>query len=256
MQAAEHTRRGSQEPSQKTLVLAFTAGGVLAAATIILLVFAGATPFQCFAIPIVFATFVISLWMAARWRQWRALPVCGVAALVLARLTIDLAAHCGVIPPGHLVQWIREVLAWTAVPAAFAAIAYLWRIFENQARFVEAQKALQENARQYRHLVQNATDAVYTANVDGTFTLVNAGVAKLFGRRAADLNAMSFFDLVSGDVRTVMEEALQRQTSQDVRAFYHEFCVTRRDGPPVWVGQNLQAVIEHPNRRLLRGLDG
>jgi len=232
---------------------AVVAAAVIVPAILFLLWTAGASVFQFFAVPILFATFAISIWMAAHWREWRALPISLVAGMVIARQILDLCVTGGFLSLSTPVELLSEITVWISVPLAFASIAYLWRIFENQARFRHAQNALQESERQYRHLIENSTDAVYTADADGNLTLANSGAAKLFGRRSGDLIGMNIFDLLPPTTRKDIENAMSRQLNDNISAFYHEFPVTHRNGKHMWVGQNIQAVVERGN---LHGLQG
>ena len=226
--------------SPVTLAIAGAVGLILLPLTLVALWKAGATPFEYFAVPLLLGTALISLWMSIHWREWRALPLALVIGLVTVRQGLSLAARQAPGPGTQVAGVAAEVLLWSVLPLAFVAVAFLWRIFENQARFRVAQIALSESEAKHRYVIENSTDALYTADAEGNFTLVNPGTARLFGRRTGDLLGSSVFDLVPEAARQDMRQALSRQLGGDVSAFYHEFPVTRRDGKTCWVGQNIK----------------
>ena len=203
-----------------------------------------ATPFEYFVTPILTAAVMISLWMAVHWREWRALPVSLMTAILLTRVVVGIFYRSGSPTRTAPIMLLEDMLMWAAAPIGFAAIAYLWRIFENQARFQAAQQALSENARQYRHFVENATDAALTADADGRICLVNPGAAHLFGRRRSDLVGADYFNIVPKEAGDEVRKALAGQERQKAAAFYHEFSISVREGRARWVGENVQAVIE------------
>jgi len=204
----------------------------------------GAGPFLRFAFPIVLASLVISLLMAIYWREWRALPLSLVFVLLSVRCGIELGLQSGMLMRTGSLDLLADMLLWSSLPVTFGTIAGLWRIFENHTRFEAAQRELLENERRYRHVIENATDALYTADVDGRLTLANAAAARLFGRRVGDLTNTSFFELVSVETRRTMSDALETMRDRNVKAFYSEFPITRRDGSERWVGQNVQALFD------------
>lgn len=206
--------------------------------------------FPLFCIPLLLACLAMSLVTAGYWREKRALPLSLVFALLSAYAGIEVLRSCGTVPAGNGVALLGEVLLWSSVPVAFGALAGLWRIFENHARFKQGQRVLLEHEARYRHLIENATDAFYAADADGRFTLVNAAAARLFGRRAADLDRMTVFDLVDAATAGAIREALEVMRTKDIKAFYQEFPIVRRDGTQRWVEQNLQPLLDG---RHLRG---
>jgi two-component system cell cycle sensor histidine kinase/response regulator CckA len=209
-----------------------------------------AEPFLLFAIPLLLACLGMSLVMALHWHEWRALPLSMVFALLAGWGWIRILIHAGTVPKDNVMDLLSHILLLASVPVAIAAMAGLWRIFENQSLFQQGQSELIKYEAQYRHLIENAMDAFYATDANGRFTLINAAAARLFGRRSSDLDGMPFFDLVDEATANTVRGALETMRTKDVKAFYHEFPIPRRDGPPRWVGQNLQLLR---NGRVIRG---
>lgn len=196
--------------------------------------------FLIFTIPLLLASLGMSFVMAVHWREWRALPLSLVFALLAACGWIRVLIISGGAPKGGGLDLLGDVMLLLSVPVALGAMVGLWRIFENQALFQRGQNELIEYEARYRHLIENAIDAFYAADANGKLTLVNAAAARLFGRRVSDLDNMSFFDLVDEATACTVRDALEMMRVKDVKVFYHEFPISRRDGTQRWVEQNLQ----------------
>jgi len=223
---------------------AIVAGIAVLLALFALLWWLEATPFLIFSIPIVLASLAVCVMMAVHWREWRALPMALAFVLIVLRQALEVAFQAGYVGRAGPMELLGNMLIWASIPLGFGSIAYLWRVFENQARFQQTQIRLHENESRYRHLIENATDAVYTADAEGRFMIVNTGTARLFGCRAGDLIGMSYFDLVPEDAGQRVRAALEKQRTREVVALYHEFPVKRRDGSVRWVGENVSANVE------------
>ena len=196
--------------------------------------------FLFFIILLLLACLAMSAIMAFYWREWRALPLSLVFALLAGTAWISALIHAGSAPRDGGLALLGEILLLASVPVAFGALAGLWRIFENQARFQRGQRDLIEYEARYRHLIESATDAFYAADTNGRFTLVNESAARLFGRRVTDLITLSLFDVVDDETARKVREALEVMSVKDIRSSYHEFEIIRRDKSRRWVGQNLQ----------------
>lgn len=196
--------------------------------------------FMMFIVPLLLSSLAMSLVMAIYWREWRALPLSLVFALLAGCGWIQALIQSGTCPRDGNMAFLGDVLLLASAPAAFGALAGLWRIFENQALFQQGQLKLVEFEARYRHLIESATDAFYATDIDGRLSLVNAAAARLFGRREADLEGMSFFDLVDEATASTVRDALATMSTKAIKAFYHEFPITRRDTTRRWAGQNLQ----------------
>lgn len=199
-----------------------------------------AEAFMFFVFPLLLACLAMSLAMAIRWREWRALPVSLVFVLLTLWAWLRIWVPPASVPAGRIL--LQDIFLFLSVPAAVAAIAGLWRIFENHALFEHGQREMLEYEGRYRHLIENAMDAFYVADANGLLTLVNAAAARLFGRRADDLMGLSIYDLVDEETGRLVRGALENMRLKDVKASYQEFWIVRRDDTRRWVGQNLQLV--------------
>jgi diguanylate cyclase (GGDEF)-like protein/PAS domain S-box-containing protein len=109
-------------------------------------------------------------------------------------------------------------------------------------------RALREANRQaegrFRQIVEHATDIIYRTDVDGRFTLVNPVAARLIKRPAEELVGLHYLELVSPDYRAEIEKFYRSQFAGKVTETYYEFPALTGDGGEVWLGQNVQLLLE------------
>jgi PAS domain S-box-containing protein len=114
------------------------------------------------------------------------------------------------------------------------------RALDHQA-LREANRQSEERVRQ---IVEHATDIIYRTDAKGHFTLVNPIAASLMKRPAEELIGLHYLELVRPDYRTASEKFYGLQFAKKVRDTYFEFPARTNYGDEVWLGQNVQLLIE------------
>jgi diguanylate cyclase (GGDEF)-like protein/PAS domain S-box-containing protein len=104
--------------------------------------------------------------------------------------------------------------------------------------------ALQTSEKRYRQIVENAHDIIYGADKRGRFTSVNPVAARITGYSEHELLNRHYLDLVSPVYRKDTERFYRLQLIRKRQNTYYEFPIVTRDGTEVWLGQNVQLVIE------------
>lgn len=104
--------------------------------------------------------------------------------------------------------------------------------------------ALQESEKQYRHLVEHASDIIYQADIHGRFRVFNSMASKLLGYDAEELIGRSYLDLVRPDFRARTRRFYREQLTRRLSHTYLEFPALAKDGREVWFGQNVEIVEE------------
>ena len=145
--------------------------------------------------------------------------------------------------------------------AVAAAVAIV--LFADSARRDHAEIALDVAARiaaerevtrleaRYEYLVEHASDIIYETDPGGRFIFFNAGtVSRVLGYAKADLLGRHYLELVRPDWRARVEEFYRRQFYDGIALTYLEFPAVASDGREVWLGQNVQQVVE--NGRIVR----
>ena len=91
------------------------------------------------------------------------------------------------------------------------------------------ERDLEARERRYRDLIENAVDMVYTCDLEGQLTSLNAAGERITGYGAAEVIGRPIADFVPVNQRALIEELLRRQI-RDRRDFTHEFEILTRDG--------------------------
>ena len=182
----------------------------------------------------------------------------GGAEFVLEQKDAQGRAKLVVLEPlrseGRLLGWIRVDLslerAWREayrtlwkqlLAVAFLLVISLY-VFLKMVRRLKI--ALHASEEKYRHLVDNANDIIYRADARGLFTYYNPTVKLVLGYDAQELIGRHYLDLVRPDYRMATERFFGRQFVRKHASSYYEFPALAKDGAEVWLGQNVQLVME------------
>jgi diguanylate cyclase (GGDEF)-like protein/PAS domain S-box-containing protein len=107
-----------------------------------------------------------------------------------------------------------------------------------------AEEALRTSEKRYRQIVDNADDIIYGTGKGGCFTFINPVAARITGYSEDELLGRHYLDLVSPAYRNDTERFYRLQLIRRRQNAYYEFPIVTRDGTEVWLGQNVQLVIE------------
>ncbi len=101
----------------------------------------------------------------------------------------------------------------------------------------EAQEKLRQSEENYRHMVEEASDVVYTTSADGNFTYVNPVASRLTGYSEEELLGMHFSSLVVPEWRQRVRRFYLRQAARKAQETHLEFPILTRTGETRWVDQ-------------------
>lgn len=108
----------------------------------------------------------------------------------------------------------------------------------------QVEEELRESRRQYKLLVEHATDIIYRTDTMGYFTFVNATATRLMGYAESDLLGHRFTEFIRPDYRAKAARFYWRQLIRKTPTTYFEFPATTKDGREIWFGQNVQLMQE------------
>ena len=108
----------------------------------------------------------------------------------------------------------------------------------------QAEERLVESERRYRHLVQNASDIIYSTDVNGSFTFVNPVGLKISGYSTEEVIGQSFLRIVPEEYRQDVQRFYGAQFVQKIPDTYREFPFLTKQGNIVWLGQKVHLVVE------------
>lgn len=114
------------------------------------------------------------------------------------------------------------------------------------ARDVTAQRrqqaALRESERRFRHIVETATEGIWTIDARGVTDFVNPAMAAMLGYGPAEMLGRHLTEFMDADGRRAAEENLARRR-QGVSEV-HEFRFRRRDGTDLWTRVATNPVLD------------
>ncbi|HEY44091.1 MAG TPA: PAS domain S-box protein, partial [Anaerolineae bacterium] len=121
---------------------------------------------------------------------------------------------------------------------------YIQTIARDITDRVEAVEALRESEEKYRQLVENANDIIYGTDIDGHFTFVNPVAVKVMGYSENELIGTHFIDLIHPNWQQDTDRFYRSQFSEKILTTYCEFPAIAKEGAEIWIGQNVQLVME------------
>lgn len=104
-------------------------------------------------------------------------------------------------------------------------------------------ESLEIRERQYRELVENASDMIYELGPDGKFTFVNAVMEVHSGYSKEELLGKPYWELIHEDDRTDTIQFYRTQLKECREVSYREFRMHSKNGD-LWVGQNVRMFFE------------
>src|SRR5437899_9612457 len=116
---------------------------------------------------------------------------------------------------------------------------------EESTRATAAEEAMRESEQRYRHIVDLAHDIIYSTDAEGRFTFGNPTAVRLLKYSSEDLIGRRYLDLVRPDYRQAAERFYGRQFVKQTPSTYFELPVLAQDGGELWIGQNVQLIIEN-----------
>jgi len=108
-----------------------------------------------------------------------------------------------------------------------------------------AEFLLQESEARFRQIIENASDIIYRADADGNFTYLNPAALKMMGYASeAEALGVNYFDFATPEFRPQLIQMYKKQCADKTRNAYYEIPSLSSDGHVVWVGQNVQLIME------------
>jgi PAS domain S-box-containing protein/putative nucleotidyltransferase with HDIG domain len=98
-----------------------------------------------------------------------------------------------------------------------------------------ADRALQDSEERYRELVENASDVIYTHDLEGHFTSSNPAGSRVYGYTVQEILQLNIAQIVDPEYLPVAQENTRRKLEGLEETGPYELLTHRKDGEPVWV---------------------
>ncbi len=109
-----------------------------------------------------------------------------------------------------------------------------------------AEALLLESEMRFRQIVENASDIIYRADINGNFTYVNPSALKMMGYVGEEeVLGRNYLDLTTPEFRHRLKRFYDHQYSSKTQDTYFEFPAVTVDGQLIWVGQSVQLILEN-----------
>ncbi|MEO5645074.1 MAG: PAS domain S-box protein [Bacteroidia bacterium] len=105
----------------------------------------------------------------------------------------------------------------------------------------------------YRHIVESATDIIYTADYKGRFTFINDVTAKITGYSNEDLLGKHFTQVVSEDYLEEVRSFYAKQFSRRIVTTSLEFPIKTSTGERIWLGQTVRLLFDETRPNIITG---
>src|SRR5215213_5723171 len=179
-------------------------------------------------------------------RNWMGVPLV-TSGKVIGLYSVD-KVEPDFFKPEH--AWLAETLAATAATAIRNA-----QLFEQSQRYVaeleeriaerkRAETALRESEERYRELFENAKDAIYVHDLQGTYLSINRAAEKLSGYSREEIIGHNFKEFVAPEYVRYVRDSFWKKLAQQGETAY-EVDVLAKDGRRVPVEVSSRAIYEN-----------
>jgi PAS domain S-box-containing protein len=168
------------------------------------------------------------------------------------KVTLQSRAAIGLIVAAPALISLLVITFRYSTPLAIAGIilnllvsGFLFALIRlRMAQRQRAETTLRASEERFKQLVEHAGDIIYRTDQKGRFTFINATVERLMGYQPRELLGRHFLFPVSPSWRERVAQFYERQFEERTPHTFHYFPLTRKDGSEMWVGQNVQLIIE------------
>jgi PAS domain S-box-containing protein len=179
-------------------------------------------------------------------RNWLGVPLV-TSGKVIGLYSVD-KAEPGFFKPEH--ARLAETLAAQAATAIQNA-----QLFEQSQRYVaelekriaerkRAEIALRESEERYRELFENAKDAIYVHDLDGTYLSINRAAEKLSGYSRGEIIGHNFKEFVAPEYVKYVRDSFWKKLAKKGETTY-EVDVIKKDGRRVPIEVSSRAIYEN-----------
>jgi PAS domain S-box-containing protein len=122
-------------------------------------------------------------------------------------------------------------------------------LYESAVREIDERKRtealLQESEILFRQIVENASDIIYRTDLKGMFTYANPAALNMMGfENEQEVLGKNYLDLTTPEARRRLKRTYDHQFLSKTKNTYFEFPAITMKGEIIWVGQNVQLIMD------------
>ena len=106
------------------------------------------------------------------------------------------------------------------------------------------EEALRESEDRYKHLVDYANDIIYKTDENGHIIFANPTASRVLGYFPEELLGRSYLEISRHDYRDSVSRFYRTQSEKKTPNTYYELPVITRDSRELWLGQNVQIIVQ------------
>lgn len=121
---------------------------------------------------------------------------------------------------------------------------HLWQYRDITER-KRSEQQVKHNEERYRKIIHEASEIIFSMNLEGSFTLVNPAARRVFEYSDSELIERPLWSFVRSDYRERVSKFYYKQLSNHTASTYLEFPVISRSGKEIWFAQNVHLIVEN-----------
>jgi PAS domain S-box-containing protein/putative nucleotidyltransferase with HDIG domain len=106
-----------------------------------------------------------------------------------------------------------------------------------------AEQALRESEEQYRELVENASDIIFTSDLEGHFTSSNPAASRVYGYTLEEILQLNVADIVDPEYLPLLLRRIRPKSQSPHHTEPFQLLTKSKDGNPVWVEVSTRLVL-------------
>ncbi len=117
-----------------------------------------------------------------------------------------------------------------------------------------AEQALRVSEEQYRELVENASDIIFTSDLEGHFTSSNPAASRIYGYTLEEILRLDVADIVAPEYLPLARRRILPRSQNAGHVEPYELLTISKDGSPVWVEVSTRLVLKDGQPASVEGI--